>query len=283
MPGKSARIGDIFEIKTPAGLAYLQYTHDGGSGGALVRVLPGLFHSRPADFAELARQKELYFVFYTLKYALRDNQTEIVSHQHVPAWAQPYPEMRWPGARDQNGKVIAWKIIKASDPLSLETHRRTPLVNSLTAEQEKLSIHHIWPHPIMVKELARGWTPRRAEDLRLQDVAAATGREKDRTSDGKSAVKPMRHYLYFPKEADARKAGEVLQTRGFSVEVRLGADRENWLALATKTPPKNEASMDGLRDDMETLAAELGGEYDGWELATGSLGLPGGEHITKIN
>lgn len=42
---QQARIGDIVEIKTPAGLGYLQYTHDAGTNGELVRVLPGL-HTR---------------------------------------------------------------------------------------------------------------------------------------------------------------------------------------------------------------------------------------------
>ena len=79
-----AKIGDIFEIKTPAGLAYVQYTHPGGDMGALVRVLPGLFSARPTNFAELSKHREIYFVFYTLKYALRDHQIEIVSHQPIP-------------------------------------------------------------------------------------------------------------------------------------------------------------------------------------------------------
>ena len=76
---------------TPAGLAYLQYSHDddGCGMGQLVRVLPGLHDIRPDDFAELARQKELYFVFYTLEYALRAGQTQIVSNQPVPEWAVP--------------------------------------------------------------------------------------------------------------------------------------------------------------------------------------------------
>lgn len=81
MPGKKAKIGDICEIATPAGLAYVQYTHDGRGMGQLVRVLPGLFSTRPTDFAELSQQKERYFAFYTLSYALRDHQVEVVSHR----------------------------------------------------------------------------------------------------------------------------------------------------------------------------------------------------------
>jgi Regulator of ribonuclease activity B len=282
MSGKTPRIGDICEIKTPAGLAYIQYTHDSREMGQLVRVLPGLFDIRPTDVAELAKQRELYFVFYTLDSALRDDQVAVHSYQPVPEWARPYPLMRWCGARDPSGRAIAWKIFSASNPLTMEEHRRTPLIYNLTPEQKRLSIHQLWPHPVMVKELARGWTPERAEELRLQDIAQA---EKRRTSSvsGKRLSEPMKHYLYFPKEPNAQRAGELLRSRGFSVEVRKGASGEDWLAVATKACPKTSEQMDELRDEMEALAAQFGGEYDGWEAATDSLGAENVERGQKVN
>jgi hypothetical protein len=265
---KKAQFGDMVEIKTPAGLAYVQYTHDGGNMGELVRVLPGHFTARPTEFAELAKQKELYFVFYTLTYSLRKNLAEIVSHQPVPQWAQPYPLMRWPGAQDQTGKTVAWKIVKASDPLTVETHQHTPLIRKLSPEQQSLSIRHLWPHPVLVRELARNWTPERDEELRLQDVAEAESRNASRLGSNGRDEKPMRHYLYFLKKPDAEEAGKRLRSRGFSVEVRRGADGENWLTLAVHAPPQDADEIEELRNEMETLAAKLDGEYDGWEIAT---------------
>jgi hypothetical protein len=282
MSGKKPKIGDICEIKTPAGLAYVQYTHEGRDMGQLVRVLPGLFSTRPTDFAELSQRKELYFAFYTLNYALRDHQAEVVSHQPVPEWAQPYPLMRWCGARDPSGKAIAWKIFSASSPLTVEEHQRTPLIHNLSPEQHRLSIHQLWPHLVMVKELARGWTPERAEELRLQDVTEGEKRKATAPPENR-ASEPMKHYLYFPKKPNAEEAGERLRSRGFSVEVRKGADGENWLALATKAPPKNGEQMDELRDEMEALAAQFGGEYDGWEAAIDSLGSGSVERGQKVN
>lgn len=282
MSEKKPKIGDICEIKTPAGLAYVQYTHDGGDMGQLVRVLPGLFSTRPTDFAELSQQKELYFAFYTLSYALRDHQAEVVSHQTVPGWAQPYPLMRWCGARDPSGKAIAWKIFSASSPLTVEEHQRTTLIHNLTPEQQKLSIHQLWPQPVMVKELARGWTPERAEELRLQDIAEAEKRKASAAPENR-ASEPMKHYLYFPKKPIAEEAGERLRSRGFSVEVRKGASGKDWLALATKVPPKTGEQMDELRDEMEALAAQFGGEYDGWEAAVESLGSGNVERGQKVN
>jgi hypothetical protein len=276
---KKPKIGDIFEIKTPSGFAYLQYTHEGGGMGELVRVLPGLFSTRPKDFGELAKRRELYFAFYTLKYAFRARQTETVSHQPVPEWAQAYPFLRWPAARDQGGKTLAWKIFKASDPLTVETHQRTPVIRTLTPDQERLSIHQLWPHPIMVKQLARGWTPERAEELRMEDVAEGKARRAGHVPERKDS-EPMNHYLYFPKKPNAEEAGEWLRRRGFSVEVRKGADGENWLTLARRAPPETGEQMDELRDEMETLAAQFGGEYDGWE---GSFDSCGSESVEKSN
>jgi hypothetical protein len=76
----------------------------------------------------------------------------------------------------------------------------------------------------------------------------------------------MRHYLYFPKKPAVRKAEERLGGSGFAVEVRKGAVGRNWLVLATRTPPQTGEEADQVRNEMEALASELNGEYDGWEL-----------------
>jgi Regulator of ribonuclease activity B len=262
-----AEIGDICEIETPAGLAYVQYTHEGGGMGQLVRVLPGLFHSRPQDFSNVAGQTELYFIFYTLNLSLRDKQCVIVSHQAVPSWAQEYPLMRWLAARDSSGRPIGWKIMRANTPLTIETHLTTPIVLQLTPEQEKLSVHVLRPHPSMVKELARGWTPQRAEEMRLRDVVEAETTGKGRGSEVSPSDKGTRHFLYFPKKLNAEKASKELRSSGFSVEVRRAATGKEWLVLATVTQTQSGAQLANPRDELEALAARLGGEYDGLELA----------------
>lgn len=56
------------------------------------------------------------------------------------------------------------------------------------------------------------------------------------------------------------------------MEVRKGDGGDDWLTLATKGVPGSGEQMDELRDEMEGLAAQFGGEYDGWEVALDSLG-----------
>jgi hypothetical protein len=75
----------------------------------------------------------------------------------------------------------------------------------------------------------------------------------------------VEHYLYFPSEAAARKVAAILRDRGFEVEVRLGADDVNWLALARSRVVPTDEVIAELRRTFEEIANENGGEYDGWE------------------
>jgi hypothetical protein len=278
MSGKQAIIGDICETRTPAGLAYIQHAHESKDMVQVVRVLLGFFGARPVDLAELVRQKELYFVFYRSSYAVRDHQAEIVSHQPVPEWTHPYPLMRWPGASEQSGKTVAWKLFRASDVLTVQMHQRTPVIRTLTPDQEALSVHQLWPHPVMVRPLGRGWIPERAEELRLQDFAEAKTRRASQDPEKPSAGS-MRHSLYFPEKPKAEKAAERLRKRGLRVGVRKGADGEKWLAPATNAPPRTAEQMDEVCDEMEALATQFSGEYDGWEAEIDSLGPDGIERV----
>lgn len=281
---KRAQIGDIVEIKTPAGLGYVQYTHETTPKlGELVRVLPGLYESRPTDFVELARQRELYFVFYFMNYSLRAGWAEVVSNQPIPQWAKTPPMMRHAAASDGFGRVIRWRILSAASQLTPDVLIRTPLLTELTPEQKRLSIREIWPHKAMIRELARCWTPERAAELRLQDFMENAAQRASQVPEKKLSDEPMKHFLYFPEEANAREVSERLQSRGFSVEVSKGAGAENWCVLATKAPPTTGEQMDELRDVMEGLAAQFGGDYDGWEAAIDSLAPKSSELGRAVN
>jgi len=173
---KKARTGDIVEIETPAGLAYVQYTHETRPKfGELVRVLPGSYENRPTDFVELARHRELYFIFYFLNHSLRAGHAEVVSNQPIPEWAKDPPLMRLAVAWDEFHRVVRWRLIGAASDLTLDDLIGAPLVTKLTTEQKKLSIREIWPHKAMIRELARGWTPERAEELQHQDLMEKKG------------------------------------------------------------------------------------------------------------
>jgi len=165
-------------------------------------------------------------------------------------------------------------MFSASCLLTVEEHQRTPCIHNLTPEQLRLSIHHLWSHPVMVKELTRGWTAERDEALRLQDIAEADRQSGSSTPEYR-ASEPMKHYLYFANKANAEEVGEKLRSRDFSVQVRKAAGEEDWFVFATKAPLKTVEQMEELRDEMEALAAQFDGEYDGWEAEIDSLGSLG--------
>jgi len=282
MNSKKPTIGDVVEISTPRGLAYVQYTHSDRDMGELVRVIPGLYASRPLNLAELVRGSELYFVFYTLMYAVRAGQAKIVLNEPVPEHARAEPLRRHASGRAPDGKITGWRIVPALHPLTVDFLLKTPVLRSLTDDQLRLSIHHLWPHPVLVKELAREWSPLRAESLEEQDREKASAKNVNQRASG-SADDTLRHYLYFPAKKNAVDAGQELQSRGYSVEVRKGADGVSWLALARKLAPKTDEQMDELRAEMETLAAQFHGEYDGWEAAIGSTNPESSGRTDKIN
>ena len=264
---KKAVIGDIVEIQTPSGLGYVQYTHDQHNMGSLVRVLPGLHSSRPKDFDNLARQKELYFTFYPLKYAVPEGHAEIVAHQPIPGWAKPYPMMRHSNGGDATGKAHSWIIIRADMPFTLQSLKNAPKYKELTPEIEKLSIHSLWSHGLLVKRLAQGWTPERAEELRLTEFEEEKAEKHLASPPKPTSNQSIRHYLYFPEKLNAEKAAQWFRSQGLTVDVRLGADNKNWLALIKHGTVEDQRDLEKLREEMEAVAEDLSGEYDGWEVA----------------
>lgn len=261
MKKSKLRIGDISEIRTSIGLVYGQYTHDGEGMGQLVRILPGIYPNRVTDCAALVQQKEIYFVFYTLEYSLRAKQVEIVSNQLIPEWAKEFPTMRKPMGMDVERR--SWIIGHGLRLYTIPDIQRALHVRDLTPEQRKLSIALLRPHPAMLKAIEAGWTPERDEEINI--AARQRAKENQQKRGPAAAEQPtfIEHFLYFPKKIQAEIAARRLTAKGWTVVVRMGADGENWLALA-KQPAPIDRDIEEVREELERLAKELNGEYDGW-------------------
>lgn len=145
---KRPRIGDVVELRTPAGFAYAQYTHRHDAPpryGALIRVLPGIFGSRPGSFSKLVAEKERFFVFFPLGAACHRGITTIVANEEIPPAAKPFPVLRsrayegpswwlWDGERE-------WRVFEQSE------------------EVMALSIHQVVNDTMLADMIARGWSP----------------------------------------------------------------------------------------------------------------------------
>ena len=83
---------------------------------------------------------------------------------------------------------------------------------------------------------------------------------------GSDISKPhtIEFFTYFPAEDTAKTACGSLADNGFSVAVHFNALTDEYLCFATMEVVPTLEEMHRLRSELETLASELGGEYDGW-------------------
>ncbi len=73
----------------------------------------------------------------------------------------------------------------------------------------------------------------------------------------------LEHFFYFPEVRGAETAAERLRTKGWTARVSWIKDDKEWLVLATDPAPNDEV-LEALYYQLEALAEELGGKYDGW-------------------
>jgi hypothetical protein len=141
---KKIQLGDIFEIETSKGKAYLHYIYKDSTIGALIRVLPGLYAFPPDNLDILANSKELYMIFFPLSAANNRKIVKLVGH---------YPENNFPKPRfmriehDSDG----WDIVNT------DTWQRE-LVRNLSSEQKELSPWGVWNDTLLVERLVGNWS-----------------------------------------------------------------------------------------------------------------------------
>jgi len=71
-------------------------------------------------------------------------------------------------------------------------------------------------------------------------------------------------FLYFPTESVANQAASRIRDAGFQSEVKKAAQGEMWLCFATKEMVPTQDALEAVRNNFDSLATSLGGEYDGW-------------------
>ncbi|MEW5420295.1 hypothetical protein [Amorphus sp. 3PC139-8] len=101
--------GDIVEIETSNGLAYVQVTHNHPSYPEVFRALPGLFQKRPDDFSLLAKREGVFVAMSPLRSAIERGSLsgEFCGNQPVPKSEQTFPTFKM-AIRDKQGNVAYW-------------------------------------------------------------------------------------------------------------------------------------------------------------------------------
>lgn len=254
---KRARPGDILEVSTPRGLAYIHYSARDPEYGDAIRVLPGFFTTRPADFTLLASSPEAYFTFYPAIAAVSQGLVEVVARVPVPPGHGLPSVYRRPGASDRDGRILAWIICEGT---------KETLVRELSEEQLHLPVASIWVHDTLVSYLTEEWRPEHETGEPPARQAATLPSEAPKPSDDSSPHR-VQHFLYFPKARDSKAAADQLSSQGFTVDRSKSADGKTWLVLVSHTVSPEAQDLDTVRETLERLAQAHSGEYDGHEIA----------------
>ncbi|MAY88302.1 hypothetical protein [Arenibacterium halophilum] len=101
--------GDLVEVDTGVGLAYVLVTHDHPSYPTVVRVLSGRHDSRPTDLTALAKGPAHQTVMIPLAGALKRLGVahEVAATIDISDIAHRFPTFRMP-IRDKQGNIVYW-------------------------------------------------------------------------------------------------------------------------------------------------------------------------------
>jgi hypothetical protein len=97
----------------------------------------------------------------------------------------------------------------------------------------------------------------------MSDIHAA---EKIAQLTDTQKLHPVRHFIYTPTREAARTIAEELKQRGFQAKEHLSGKEAGWLVLARHEIAPTAKTLLAIRSAMEALAADIGGQYDGWEV-----------------
>jgi Regulator of ribonuclease activity B len=95
-------------------------------------------------------------------------------------------------------------------------------------------------------------------DARVLDHLAALGCDP-------SQPRECRYYVYVPAEPEARAVAHALNGDGWDADCEQLQD--SWLVTGATFTGLTEEHVRATRLRLELLAADFGGEYDGWEAA----------------
>ena len=242
-------IGEICEISTASGFAYVQVTHMHATFGWVVWVLPGLEQTRPADLRKRVERDDGFFSFAPIEALLAEGSARIVGAAPVPTARIEFPLFRDYLGTDPDGH--------GRDHRLWDGDRSWSIGDRLSPDQSRLPLRRIPSPALFVNHLEEGWRPELAEArvVALRRMATQEGRAN------KTAVR-TKHYLYFDNKELADKAAERIDEMGGSTEVRASAVVGEWLLLAGAPPGWTRDRADS---EFMQVAKKLRGRYDGAE------------------
>jgi hypothetical protein len=160
---KKIKLGDVIAISTARGKAYAQYcfhhryldaSRAGGSYGALIRILPGIFPEQPINLDSLVEAEHLYSIFFPLQAAVNRGIVTVVGNYRIPPFAQPLPLFRHGFGHPKTNKVAEWSVWDGD---------KLTKVGALTPQIKKLPLLSIWNDTLLRERIESGWLPEHSE------------------------------------------------------------------------------------------------------------------------
>jgi hypothetical protein len=145
---KRLHFGDVFEIATSKGIAYLQLCAVDKDGIQLVRVIKGVYPSHPVNLDEIVSEPELFMVHFPLVAACQRKLISKVGNYPLPSDFQAPEYMRTTYVRQ--GKFMGWHIVNT------ETLNRR-FVECLSPSEVKLSPWGVWNDTLLKERIESGW------------------------------------------------------------------------------------------------------------------------------
>ena len=274
-------VGAVLEVALLSGaFAYLHLVGEHRTFGECVRVSAQTFDARPSGLAGVFDGG--YVAYYPVSVALRYDLVEVVGSLGVPEGFPPV-RLRRRGAIF-GGRVETWLV---EGPSGMVVKRE------LSPEELQLPIGSVWNHELLLGRISEGWRPEwegadlligaagggsvaRDEEPQTGGVRVeerALGREEASAAALGELAQHMEsdepagfvHYLYFPRLRAARAAAGALRGAGFEASHEEAADGSAWLVLVRHQMSPAEEDMEDVMGQLDRVASEGGGEYDGWE------------------
>ena len=145
---KKIKLGDIYEISTAKGNAYLHYIYKDNDIGELIRVLKGIYVKRPNKIEEIIDSGERFMVFFPLSAAVKRKIVEYVGNFPIDKFSRPkYMRTEY----NLKGEFIGWHIVET------DTWQRQT-VKKLKPEQKQYSPWGIWNETLLIEKLEADWS-----------------------------------------------------------------------------------------------------------------------------
>ncbi len=234
---KKAKIGDILEIPTKKGLAYVQYSHEHKEPsprmGSLIRVLPGFFSDRPKEFQAIADQQELYYTLFPVRAAVHRGIFQVARHAAIPEHAKAFPLFRNGQINQETGKYY--------DNWWLWNGEKSWYVGQITDQQLDLSFRTAWNDIALIERIEQGWTPRQAEAF----IQAARKKAQEEMP---ASEKGYTHFLLYDDKTAAENAKRLAKRAGFDSNIIDGAPGVKIKLVVHQRPPlRNQVSVTSLK------------------------------------